>query len=228
MITDGMHTVSSSLNINVLPVNDAPAFSIMGDIYNVNQLNPDNNIVDIPNFASHFVFGPNNESDQEVQAFNTVVVADSSFILNDVNTATNGTLRLDFTDNNYGLAIILIKMQDDGGVENGGEDISTSHEFFVVSDDVIFADDFEEINVGLLDFVGSLTSRFSLNPVIYDYDNDAIQFYDHIFYLNGDYSFRKLQVFKLWLREILILEDPMGDYNFDGVLNIDDNKSFDF
>ena len=226
VITDGTHTVSSSLNINVLPVNDAPEFSIMGDIRNVNQLNPDNNIVDIPNFASHFVFGPNNESDQQVQAFNTVVVSDSSFILNDVNTATNGILRLDFTDNNYGLAIILIKMQDNGGMENGGEDISTSHEFFVVSDDIIFADGFGGIDVGLLDFVGSLVNRSSLNSVIYDYDNDAIQFYDHVFYLNGDYSFRTLQILKLWLREILILEDPMGDYDQDEILNDQDLESF--
>ena len=212
-ITDGMHTVASSLNINVKLVNDAPDFSIIGDIYHSRQLNPKNTIRDIPNFANQFVFGPSNESSQLVQAFNTVIVSDSSFILNHVDTATNGTLSLEFTENFNGIAIILIKMQDDGGVENGGMDLSLDHEFFVVSDDIIFANSFEELGSELLDFVELLVNSTSLESANYDYESDTIQFYNHIFYLNGDYSTRKLQILKLWLKEIQMLEDPMVDYN---------------
>ena len=204
-ISDGTHIVSSSLSIDVVSVNDAPDFSISDDVEIFGAFDQSNNEFEIVNFASNLILGPDNESNQQVLEFEAKIISDSDFILNDIDIDNNGTLNIDLTPN-YGTALLSIKLQDNGGTENGGHDHSMSQEFFVAHTDLIFTDGFEQL--GLMNFLDALT--VSNENVIYYESSDSIQFYQHDFYFNNDYSNSQLYLLKLWLDEILILENELS------------------
>ena len=147
-ITDGIHVVASNLNTEVLPVNDAPSFNILGDILSA-QAHPEfiNNTLSIPLFAFDIVKGPIDENNQTIE-FTATIIADSDSVLaaGGVSVADDGELSLIF-NGNLGLAIIQLTATDDGQTTNGGDDTSVVVEFSVSYTDLLFANGFEGFSV---------------------------------------------------------------------------------
>ena len=143
-VTDGQAVVTSQLIIDVLPVNDAPGFSITGDVLDA-DFNPDfiNNSLTIPGFAFDISAGPADESGQSLQFFTTVISDDEAIIDNNGVILSNaGELTIDFTGNT-GSAMIEVYLQDDGSTTNGGTDTSPVMTFEVSAFDLIYANGFE-------------------------------------------------------------------------------------
>ena len=224
-LTDG---ASALVNVIVNCVNDAPGFVIDGDL-NFDSTGPQQ--VSIANFADNFVFGPSNESTQQIVGFNVVVNSDGSNIIDTISLDNNGTLNIDFTLNT-GVAIISAVMQDNGGTSNGGIDTSNPVEFNISFSDIIFSNGFEDQGgeftvINLLETI-ALISPNKKQP-IYDYNSDSIEFYDHWLELDLDYSsYTTLNRVKQWLNEILLLESPNAGFDQDGMKNIDDTNQILF
>jgi len=143
-VTDGQAVVTSQLIIDVLPVNDAPGFSITGDVLDA-DINPDfiNNSLTILGFAFDISAGPADESGQSLQFFTTVISDDEAIIDNNgVFLSNTGDLTIAFTGNT-GSALIEVYLQDDGSTTNGGTDTSPVMTFEVSAFDLIYANGFE-------------------------------------------------------------------------------------
>jgi hypothetical protein len=205
-VTDGIHTVGSSLTIDVLPVNDAPTFSILGNVLSA-ELHPNivGNTLTIPQFAFDMYAGADDESSQTLQ-FTPSIFADSNSILNvsGVSITNTGELTLDFTGN-IGLAIVQLTLQDDGLQTNGGEDTSVIAEFVVSFSDTLFVDDFEELQViKLFNFLDGVKSKGSLmHYPSYDESSHSLNYYQSTLKLGEDYlTPQMIQVIKSWISEI--------------------------
>lgn len=213
----------ATVNIKVNCVNDAPSFDLLFDIDVTNQIGPDLTQIQILDFAENIVFGPTNENTQNVQQFN-LIVNDSNSILNNISLNNNGTLNIDFSLN-FGVALIDVTLQDNGGTNNGGNDTSSVIEFVVSHMDLVFANGFESSGgFKLFDHIDSLSFKYPLNNhPTYDFNDDKLHFYGHHLQLKNSYnSQRTLLLVKYWMQEILILEDPFGDFDQDGILNNQD------
>ena len=230
-VTDGVHTIDSTLIIEIFRVNDAPSFSILGNVDATGLISSEDSFVQIVGFSFDFIYGPDDEQlTQGVQQFNVNIVSDSNSILNAASASNAGTLDLDFTLNN-GMAIIQISMRDTGGTSDGGIDTSAIAEFTVMNTDMIFTNGFESLEeFRLLDYLDSINSRNqNINTINYDFNEDSIEFYAHSLKLNNDYnSAQIMQRVKLWLSEVLIYEDGIGDFDSDGLINSDDTEPFIF
>ncbi len=210
-VTDGLHTVGSSLTIDVLPVNDAPTFSILGNVLSA-ELHP--NIVATTLTISQFAFdvyaGADDENSQTLQ-FTASIFADSNSILDasGVSISNTGELTLDFTGN-IGLAIIRLTLQDDGLQTNGGEDTSVIAEFVVAYSDTLFVDDFEEAQVNKLSsLLDGIKLKSSLNNYpTYDLASDSLSYHGHQLRLNNvEMTPKMIKVIQLWIDEILQATD---------------------
>jgi predicted outer membrane repeat protein len=207
-VTDGVHTVASSLIIDVLPVNDAPTFSILGNVLSA-ELHPNivGTILTIPQFAIDMYAGADDESSQTLQ-FTPSIFADSNSILDvsGVSISNTGELTLNFTGN-IGLAIIRLTLQDDGLQTNGGEDTSVIAEFVVSFSDTLFVDDFEEQQVNKLSsFLDGIQSKTtSIHYPTYDESSHSLNYYGHTLKLGNDYlTPQMMQVINYWIVEVEI------------------------
>jgi len=142
-VTDGTHTVSSTITIEVNPVNDAPTFNVMGDVDVTGLVDVINDFVEVPDFIENIVFGPTDESGQSIDSI-TANEIDPDNVINAVSIDINGLLRIDINIGNYGAAIVEVQLKDDGGTANGGEDTSSIVDFMVIYDDLIFGNGFED------------------------------------------------------------------------------------
>ncbi|MBL4659691.1 MAG: tandem-95 repeat protein, partial [Alcanivoracaceae bacterium] len=230
-VTDGIHVIASTLTIEVFRINDAPSFSILGDVDATGLISSENNFAQIVGFAFDFIYGPEDEQlTQAVQQFNVNIVSDSNSVLNAASVSNDGTLDLDFTLNN-GIAIIQISMRDNGGTSDGGIDTSAILEFTVMNTDMVFNNGFESLDeFRLLDYLDDINLRNqNINTINYDFNEDSIEFYVHSLKLNDDYNSSKImQRVEFWLTEVLIYEDATGDFDSDGLLNSDDAEPFIF
>lgn len=227
-VSDGLSTVDAHLVINVLSVNDAPSFSIAGDIEE-DLYYLSTSPLDVFDFITGFDLGPDNESNQQISQYNVVVQSDSNAVLNGISVNNTGVLSIDFT-NNVGVALIDISLQDDGGTDFGGQDTSVVQSFYIAfNNNIIFINGFEASDEMLIltYFIQVQTATLSLDYPVYDTELDAIDFYGELFYLNGDYqSTSKLETFENWLKEVLIYKAPYGDYDNDGIENYLDSQPF--
>ena len=120
MANDGQtNSLPATVNITVIPVNDAPSFTSGGD-RKVNQNAPAQTV---PNWASNISAGPTNESDQTL-AF---VVSNDNISLFSAQPAIapNGTLTYTPAANVFGVANVHVMLRDNGGTANGGVDTSS-------------------------------------------------------------------------------------------------------
>jgi hypothetical protein len=142
-ITDGTHTVVATITIEVNPVNDAPTFTVMGDVDVTGLVDAMNDFVEVPDFIENIVLGPIDESAQSIDSI-TVNEMDPDNVINTATIDTNGLLRVDINIGNYGTAIIQVQLKDDGGTANSGDDTSQIVEFMLIYDDLIFGSGFED------------------------------------------------------------------------------------
>jgi VCBS repeat-containing protein len=125
-ISDGQTNVGPlTVNITVLPVNDAPSF-----VKGADRLLPENAPAQsIAGWASNVSAGPANEADQTV-AFQ---VSNDNQALFAVQPAVSASGTLTFTPaaGTFGTAKVSVVARDNGGTANGGVDISAPQTFAI-------------------------------------------------------------------------------------------------
>ncbi len=123
-VTDGFSQVTSTFQITVTPRNDPPTFNLGA---NFSRPISDLTIQQVGNFVTGITTGPADEAGQ-VFISRTVTVDSGSLIFNVIGTptiqyASDGTGNLAFALSGIpGTAVIRVRMQDNGGVANGGND----------------------------------------------------------------------------------------------------------
>jgi hypothetical protein len=115
-----------TVELNILPVNDAPSF-VRGPDQLV-QMNA--GAVTIPGWATNLRPGPANESDQ---AIGFIVSSDNSSLFSaPPAVAANGTLTLAPAPNVYGSAQVSVVARDTGGIAYGGSNSSAPSLFTIL------------------------------------------------------------------------------------------------
>lgn len=112
--------VMGTITLNGIPVNDAPTFDL--------PVNADQTVLEdaigpqiVSNFVTNIGPGPTDESGQIVGVFD---VSNDNTSLFSAQPAidSNGTLTYTLSPNAFGSATVTIKLSDDGGTANGGND----------------------------------------------------------------------------------------------------------
>lgn len=116
-VTDTVASSMADLNIEILPVNDEPSFTIANDTIDVAS---NAGKVNIANWAS-FDPGASNENDQ-LPTYIISNVSDPSQLLIQPLIDANGTLIFQFNNNANNPVTFDITLKDNGGTANGGVD----------------------------------------------------------------------------------------------------------
>lgn len=126
-VTCPVGTSTSSFNLTVNPVNDPPVFTKGAD-----QTFPVNSGTQtIPAWATGINVGPANESSQTATF---LVTADNDALFAVLPAiASDGTLTYTPAANKTGSANITVRLKDDGGTANGGNDTSAAQQFKISS-----------------------------------------------------------------------------------------------
>ena len=110
-----------TFTINVLPVNDAPSFSLLGSNLTVNEDAAPTPIL----WATGITAGPG-----ETQNVSFLVNNNNAQLFTVAPTITpTGTLNYTLATNANGRAIVTVQLKDDGGVDRGGVDTSAVQTF---------------------------------------------------------------------------------------------------
>jgi hypothetical protein len=113
----------STFTINVLGVNDAPSFSLLGSSLTVNEDAPPTTVA----WATGITAGPGETPPQNV---NFLLTNNNAALFAVAPTmAPNGSLSYTLAANANGRAVITVQLKDDGGVDRGGVDTSAIQSF---------------------------------------------------------------------------------------------------
>ncbi|ETR68331.1 MAG: hypothetical protein OMM_10640, partial [Candidatus Magnetoglobus multicellularis str. Araruama] len=128
-VSDSVSTISRSLTVDVLPVNDPPMFSsstvpVIYEDYGEKYIT----------WADYISPGPANESDQTC----TFIVhpAANALLTSLPKISQNGILNFTTAPNAYGSVVFDVSLKDDGGTENNGIDTSSIQKFTIVVEPV--------------------------------------------------------------------------------------------
>ena len=127
IVDDGNATSSRTFNVSVLPVNDAPSFTLQNVPITVQSDAGSQNV----SIASNVSPGPANESGQTV-SFNLVSVSDPSLFAVQPTIDANGTVTFTAAPFANGTATVTVTAMDNGGTANGGVDTSAPQTFNIV------------------------------------------------------------------------------------------------
>lgn len=121
--TDGVKTDNDTATLIVDPVNDAPTFAAGGEQF----VDEDSGLKTVTNWASTISAGPADESGQTL----TFILTTDNDALFDVlpQVSANGTLTFTPALHRNGEANVTIRLMDDGGNLNGGDDTSNDQTF---------------------------------------------------------------------------------------------------
>ena len=115
----------AAFTLTVQPVNDAPSFSLGGNLLVLSALGAQK----LPGFASQIMCGPSNESSQHVSF---VVTTDKpGLFLAAPAISPDGTLTYRPRLLGLGVATVTVYAVDDGGTANGGTDTSPARTFTI-------------------------------------------------------------------------------------------------
>ncbi len=114
---------STSFIVHVDAVNDAPSFAAGSS----QMVDEDAGSQSVPNWATAISTGPANEAGQSVDF--VVTTNNDSFFSTLPMVAANGTLTFTPAPNANGLAVITVRIHDNGGSSNGGVDLSSPQTF---------------------------------------------------------------------------------------------------
>ena len=117
--------VDATFTVGVQPVNDAPSFTKGPDVTVPEDSPPQT----VPAWATDILPGPENEANQLVQFIvtnnnNTLFAAQPTI-------ASDGTLSFTPAAEEEGIATVTVVAQDNGGVENGGVNVSPEATFII-------------------------------------------------------------------------------------------------
>ncbi len=124
-------TATSTLTLNVTPVNDAPSFLIPTPVLTLNE---DVGLVNRANFATSILPGPSTAFDEVPQTLNFVVVSNSNpgLFTTAPSLSPTGTLTFATAPDANGQAIVVVRLRDSGaGTGNGNVNISTDQTFTI-------------------------------------------------------------------------------------------------
>jgi hypothetical protein len=128
-------TVSTTVTITVLPVNDAPQFLTGVDPVTVNE---DAGLQTLANWATDILPGPPTAIDESIQSLQFLVTVLGSgsltaahFTVPPAIDAATGTLTFQAAPNANGEAHVTVALRDDGGTVNGGVDTSAVQTFTI-------------------------------------------------------------------------------------------------
>jgi VCBS repeat-containing protein len=122
----GVNTSSAAtVTVNITPVNDAPSFT-KGDDQTVLE---DAGAQSVTGWATDISAGPANESTQTIDFL--VTNDNHSLFSSQPAIADNGTLTYTPAANANGTAIVTVRIQDNGGTDNGGDDTSDAQTFTI-------------------------------------------------------------------------------------------------
>ena len=125
-VTDegGLESVQSFVLV-VEPVNDAPRFVVGAD----EVIHEDAGQRTAAGWATNIEPGPDDEADQKVEF---VVSVDQPWLFSEPpGLSANGTLSYTTFTNAFGQATVTVSLRDDGGMANGGRDMSTPETFTI-------------------------------------------------------------------------------------------------
>jgi alpha-tubulin suppressor-like RCC1 family protein len=112
------------LTITVAPVNQQPLFSLVTDSLSFLEDAP---LQHITNFATNILAGMGSEFSQTVSF--VVTPSDTNFFSVQPALTSSGDLTFQLATNINGSNMLSVQLQDDGGTQNGGLDLSTAHTF---------------------------------------------------------------------------------------------------
>jgi hypothetical protein len=118
-------SMAQSFVIFVRPVNDAPSFSIGADVKV--RGNPD---MVATNWASEIVAGPQDEQSQKL-LFETLSMDNPGLFESEPRVDSMGTLYFKPAKGARGIAVITLRLVDEGGTELGGTNISETQTFTI-------------------------------------------------------------------------------------------------
>jgi large repetitive protein len=122
---------TQTFTISVTAVNDAPSFDLL--LANPNQTVLANATGSVSGFAGNFSAGPSNESGQALLGYVVTVTNTNNTNLFSEQPAIDNTGQLTYklAQDAVGTATVSVKVQDNGGTANGGEDLSTAKTFTI-------------------------------------------------------------------------------------------------
>lgn len=124
-------TATSTLTLNITPVNDAPSFLIPAPVLTLNE---DVGLVNRANFATSIVPGPSTAFDELPQTLNFQVVSNSNpgMFTTAPTLSPAGTLTFATAPDANGQAIVVVRLRDSGaGTGNGNVNISSDQTFTI-------------------------------------------------------------------------------------------------
>jgi|GEM_PF-1143946 len=153
----GTDVLLGSVSVDITAVNDAPGFTAGAD----QTVNEDAGSQTVSNWATAISEGATNESAQNLH----FTVSNDNPSLFSVAPAVdqNGNLTYTLADNAYGTATVTVRLNDDGGVADGGSNISSAQTFTITANAVNDAPAIGSGNNGLVYNEGS---TIVLNPAI--------------------------------------------------------------
>ncbi|MCA1683530.1 MAG: hypothetical protein LC708_00115, partial [Actinobacteria bacterium] len=126
-------SAAQTFTINIAPVNDPPSFSHVGD----QTVLEDSGARTVAGWASNLLPYPTAPSplalDESGQALLNFVVSNDNNALFSVQPAValNGTLTFTPRGNASGTATVTVQLRDDGGIQDGGQDLSPAQTFLI-------------------------------------------------------------------------------------------------
>ncbi len=132
IVDDGSNTSESSFDMTINPINDAPSFSLQGDI--TPWAEGTTGLRQHPNHAENISMGPTSDEDisQTVDTFNVNITGDAIFAqFGEPVLDTSGSLAY-VLNGTSGVATVEVSLSDDGGTANSGVDTSGS-QFFTIT-----------------------------------------------------------------------------------------------
>jgi hypothetical protein len=134
---DGIGSANADVALEIEPVNDSPAFTAGPDQaarreekfgkHDDEDGHPRE--ITVEGWASDITPGPSNESNQSL-AFLVEVTSGRDVLSGTPSVSAAGTLR--YTPAHEGTARVEVRLQDDGGTANGGQDTSPAHTLIIV------------------------------------------------------------------------------------------------
>jgi hypothetical protein len=136
----GAGSADASVVLEVQPVNDSPEFTAGPDQESKRerghghdegqQEDGENREVTVEGWATDLRPGPANESDQAL-TFLLSVTSGAEALVGTPTVSSSGTLRFTPSDR-VGTARVEVRLRDDGGTANGGQDTSPAHTLLIV------------------------------------------------------------------------------------------------
>jgi hypothetical protein len=139
-VSDGALAATTSFDVDVAAVNDAPVFGVLGSRV---HLAPASGAQSVPGFVTSLSLGPL-EPAQSIVGYTVTELDDPAGVVSGAAIANDGTLGY-VLSGATGTASFRAVLEDSGGTANGGVDTSAPVDFAiaVVAGDAVFKDGFE-------------------------------------------------------------------------------------